>query len=81
MQSRRARLASGELEINVHAVDDLKVKIYGNTAVVTGVINTQGLQAKAPFTLRLRFTNTWVKLGEIWFRAMFHDSVLDMKES
>ena len=81
VQSRRARLASGELKINAHTVDDLMVKIYGHTAVVTGVINTQGLQAKTPFTLRLRFTNTWVKLGEVWFRAMFHDSVLDMKES
>jgi len=69
-----AALASRELVISDYSVDDVEVKIYGATAVATGVVESSGSRIGVPFTLRIRFTNVWVRQGGTWFRAAFHDS-------
>ena len=45
------------------AVDeDLKVTVFGNTAIVTGVYKGKGTDAGKPFDEALRWTDTWVKM-------------------
>jgi len=76
IESRRAKLDSGELVIKTYRVSDVEVQIYGEAAVVTGVVRSSGQRNGALFTSPVRFTNVWVKQGGEWRRAAFHDSPL-----
>jgi ketosteroid isomerase-like protein len=73
---RRADLNSGELVISAHTVEDVKVQVHGEAAVVTGVAYSSGQRKGASFTSRVRFTNVWIMQGGAWRRAAFHDSPL-----
>jgi hypothetical protein len=79
--SRRAQLDSGELSITTYIVSDVKVQIYGEAAVVTGVVHSSGQRNNVLFSSRVRFTNLWVKQGGAWRRAAFHDSPLPESDS
>jgi ketosteroid isomerase-like protein len=47
--------------------EDLSVRVYGNhTAVATGWLVLEGRGAGGPFTVRYRYTDTWVKFGARW---------------
>lgn len=48
------------------STEDTKVRIYGDTAVLTGILNQNGMDAGKPRTLRLRYTDVWVKRGGRW---------------
>jgi len=74
LDTRRAGLASGELVISEYSIGDMVVKLYGETAVVTGVVESRGIHKGKPFTSRIRFTNVWLRLEGEWLRAAFHDS-------
>ena len=72
--SRRAELDSGELVITTYSIEDVSVRIYGEAAVVTGVVHSSGQRNSALFASQVRFTNVWVSQGGMWRRAAFHDS-------
>lgn len=74
VESRRADLNNGKLVLSAYWVEDLKVELYGEAAVVTGVVYSSGNQKGIAFTSQLRFTNVWVIQGGAWRRAAFHDS-------
>jgi hypothetical protein len=76
IRSRRAELASGELTVSVYEVDAVEVRVHGETAIVTGVVESRGVRREVPFVSRIRFTNVWVRQGGVWLRAAFHDSPL-----
>jgi len=76
MTSRQAALASGGLLIHEYTVTDLRVRLYGTTAVVTGRVDSRGVHSEAPFSSQVRFTNVWVNEQGSWRRAAFHDSPL-----
>ena len=80
MESRKAELISGELVVDVYDVKDLKVEIYQETAMVTGIIVSRGRRKGTSIGSRVRFTNVWVMQGGSWRRAMFHDSPLTENE-
>lgn len=47
--------------------EDLSVRVYGNhTAVATGWLVLEGRGAGGAFTVRYRYTDTWVKFGPLW---------------
>jgi len=74
--SRRVELESGELTIDTYDVGKVKADVYGSLSVVTGVVHSTGQRNGAPFVSRIRFTNGWIKSGDTWRRAAFHDSPL-----
>jgi len=74
--SRRAELDSGQLFIDTYSVEDVEIEVYGNVSVVTGVVYSTGQRNGASFVSRIRFTNGWIKSGDTWRRAAFHDSPL-----
>jgi ketosteroid isomerase-like protein len=76
VESRRTELNSGKLMIDSYSVGDVKVQVYGEAAVVTGVVHSSGHREGALFTSGVRFTNVWVVQGGAWRRAAFHDSPL-----
>jgi ketosteroid isomerase-like protein len=53
-------------------VDDLAVRVYGDTAVVTGRTTPRGTTAKGePMTGRYRFMRVWVKEKGRWHAVAF----------
>jgi ketosteroid isomerase-like protein len=73
-QMRRADISAGKFKIDHYSYDDVRIRIYGNTAVVTGQAITTGRQEGKEFKWNLRFTNVWVKREGRWQRVAFHDS-------
>ncbi|MGH7597056.1 MAG: nuclear transport factor 2 family protein [bacterium] len=71
---RRADISAGKTKIEHYSYDDIRIRIYDNTAVVTGQATTLGLQEGKEFKSNLRFTNVRVKREGRWQRVAFHDS-------
>jgi len=60
--------------------DDVKVIAYGGTAIATGAFKARGTDPSGkPFDVRLRFTDTWVKMrnGQ-WQCVASHLSMVKM---
>lgn len=50
-----------------HLYDEgLNVQIYGNAAVVTGIYRESGTNKGKAYTIRSRYTDTWVKRNGVW---------------
>jgi len=60
-QVMRDAFQSGTLKVRSATVDEIKVRLFGNAAVVTGQSLSEGLYAGRPFRAILRFTDVFVK--------------------
>ena len=60
---------------------DMKVRVHGDTAVVTGKTHTKGVSGEKPFDFQFQFTDTFVKDGGRWRLLAGHVSKLPAKES
>jgi len=50
-----------------HLYDEgLSVQVYGNAAVVTGIYRESGTNKGKPYTIRSRYTDTWIKRNGLW---------------
>lgn len=50
-----------------HMYDEgMKVHVYSNAGVVSGVYRETGVTKGKPYTRRARFTDTWIKLSGQW---------------
>ena len=54
---------------------DMKARLYGDTAVVTGSYHEKGVDKGKPWERRGRFTDTWILLGGRWQCVASHFSV------
>lgn len=67
---RRARaissLASGTRHWDSVHIDQLQVRVYGDTAVVVGRWVAKGQNAGKPFDYSSRYASVWVKSEERW---------------
>ena len=54
---------------------DMNVRMYGNTAIVTGAYLEKGRDKGKPFERRGRFTDTWIQLAGEWRCVASHFSV------
>jgi ketosteroid isomerase-like protein len=59
---------------------DMKVRLHGDTAVVTGKTHTKGVSGGKPFDFQFQFTDTFVKDGGRWRLLAGHVSKLPAKE-
>ena len=48
---------------------NLEVRVYGNTAIVTGVWNISGTTSGEERSGRMRFTRVWVRRNGQWLMA------------
>ena len=46
--------------------EQMHAVVYGNTAVVTGILTMRGHGPQGAFARRYRYTDTWMKLGGRW---------------
>src|SRR6516225_3518213 len=67
VDSRQGKPQAGKTTYEAFDVDDLAVRIYGDTAVVTGRSTPKGRTAKGePIRGQYRFRRVWVKRGGSW---------------
>ena len=59
---------------------DMKVRVHGDAAVVTGKTHTKGISGGKPFDFQFQFTDTFVKDGGRWRLLAGHVSKLPAKE-
>lgn len=59
-------LMSPELEIDPYAVEDLEVRLYGDTALLSGRTRMTGRYAGAPFRTHYRYIDIYVRRDGAW---------------
>ena len=75
-KARHEDLKSGNVRIDTYYNDDIRIRVYGQTAVVTGLNTTLGWRDGKEWKMKLRFTHVWVRCEGRWQRAAFHDSAV-----
>jgi ketosteroid isomerase-like protein len=63
------------VHVEVAEMSDLKVRMHGNTAVVTGAYHERGESNGKRYEYHDRFTDVWVKAGGKWQVVASHYSV------
>ena len=74
LRSRKAQIEKGLLAIDSYQMVDMKIRLYGQSAVVTGRIVIHGLENGGPFDAIYRTSQFWVVEDGQWKRAGFHDA-------
>jgi len=59
-------IESGSGAVQSEAAEDLKVRVYGDTAIVTGQFSIKSEKNEADDNLKLLFTNVWAKRDGQW---------------
>src|SRR5580700_9243414 len=63
-----------------HLYDEgLSVQVYGAAAVVTGIYRETGTNKGQPYTIRSRFTDTWIKRNDAWLCVASHSTLIPSK--
>ena len=70
---------SGELKFQSITTDDVRVRVYGNTAVETGRSTMIGVDKGNAVPVENRFTRVWIKQGGLWRLVANHYSPLITK--
>ena len=65
---------AGEFKLISYAVDNMNVRLYGKTAVVTGITTTVSRGKNREVTGKNRFTDVFIKRGGRWQLVAGHSS-------
>ena len=71
-QVMRDAFQSDTLKVRSASIDEIEVRLFGNTAIVTGRSVSEGLYAGKPFSANLRFTDVFVKRKRHWQAVASH---------
>jgi ketosteroid isomerase-like protein len=74
-----ALLKSGENVITSWVLADMKVRVYGDAAVVTGRVTIKEMYKGKDLSRQERWTDTWVKRGGSWQCVAGHSSEIAQK--
>lgn len=67
--------ADPSVQVDMAELSDLKVRMHGNAAVVTGAYHEKGKSNGKPYEYRDRLTDVWMKVGNKWQVISSHYSV------
>jgi ketosteroid isomerase-like protein len=67
--------AEPSTHVEVAEMSELKVRMHGNTAVVTGAYHERGTSGGKPYEYHDRLTDVWMKNGGKWQVVASHYSV------
>ncbi len=70
------RIASSEVKMDSNTLDDVVVRVYGETAVVTGRATAVGTIRGEPYP-RIRYTRVYVKRDDAWKVVLFQQTRTD----
>ena len=71
-----ADFADPQFKPSLMNIQDVKVEIYPNTAIVTGTYHTKGVYGGKPYEHFGRFTDTWIFQDRKWLCVASHTSLL-----
>lgn len=71
-----ADFADPKFQPSLMSIDDVKVEMYSNTAIVTGAYHTKGTYGAKPYEHIGRFTDTWLFQDGRWLCVASHTSLL-----
>lgn len=74
-----ASIKSGQGVVTSSVNDEMKVRVYGDSAVVTGRTTQKGMVEGKEVSGQFRWTDTWVKLAERWQCVADHVSMIPQK--
>src|ERR1700682_4680699 len=67
--------ADASVRVEVAELSDLRVRVRGNIAVVTGAYHEKGTSNHKPYEYHDRLTDVWVKAGNTWQVIASHYSI------
>ena len=67
--------ADSSVQVEIAEIKDLKVRMHGNVAVVTGAYHEKGKSNGKPYEYHDRLTDVWMKIGNQWQVIASHYSV------
>ena len=70
-----AHNGNATVHVEISDMSDLKVRMHGNTAVVTGAYHEKGTDKGKPYEYRDRFTDVWMNINGRWQVIASHYSV------
>ena len=70
-----AHTADSELHVQISEMTDLRVRVHGNIAIVTGAYHEKGKSKGKPYESRDRFTDVWMKTNSGWQVIASHYSI------
>jgi Ketosteroid isomerase homolog len=73
-QATMAAIKSGDIKLTSNKLSDLKVRVYGDTAVVTGRSDAEGSINGTPSNGPVRFTRVYVKKDGQWQSVAFQQT-------
>ena len=65
---------TGQTKLTSNEVSDMKVRVYGNTAVITGKVDVAGTMAGKDIKAQIMFTRVYVKKGGQWQSVAFQQT-------
>jgi len=74
-----ASIKSGQGVVTSCVSDEVKVRVYGDTAVVTGLTTQKWMSEGKEGSEKFRWTDTWVKLAGRWQCVADHISMIPQK--
>jgi len=67
---------SGKTKLTSNNISDMKVRVYGNTAVITGKADVAGTMAGKDAKGQIAFTRVYVKKGGGWQSVAFQQTLV-----
>jgi len=74
-----ASTKAGEVVYSSYVVDNMRVHVYGDAAVVIGRSTAKGKEKGKDFSRQSQWTDTWVKIAGRWQCVASHGSVIAQK--
>jgi ketosteroid isomerase-like protein len=65
---------TGQTKLTSDELSDMKVRVYGNTAVITGKADVKGMLGGKDATGQIMFTRVYVKKGGQWQSVAFQQT-------
>ena len=65
---------TGQTKLTSDEVSDMKVRVYGSTAVITGKVDVAGTMAGRDTKAQIMFTRVYVKKGGQWQSVAFQQT-------
>jgi ketosteroid isomerase-like protein len=63
------------VHVQIAEISDVKTRLHGNTAIITGAYHEKGTNKGAPYEYHDRFTDVWMNLNGEWRLVASHYSI------
>jgi len=68
------RIRSSEIQLKANTLDEIEVRIYGNTAIVTGLATPNGTLDGKDFGTPIRYSRVYVRKDTGWQVVLFQQT-------